>query len=149
MASIPSERIANIFIIHFIYYFLFYANLLPSFIPRSLNLHNRQANDCVAGKEEVLLKGVVVDVEAEKMEEEAVDLSVGIVGKNNYEEPESCRSAKDFLLGEEMEGDSTGRMEVEAGAHPLKINDSNNSCCPYHNCHHHHCLCHHHRRRRC
>jgi len=24
-----------------------------------------------------------------------------------------------------MEGDSTGRIEVEAGAHPLKINDSN------------------------
>ena len=45
------------FIIH---YFLFYANPLPSFIPRSLNLHNRQVDDCVAGEKEVLLKGVVV-----------------------------------------------------------------------------------------
>jgi len=35
----------------------------------------------VAGEEEVLLKGVVVDVEAEEMEEEAVDSSVGVVGK--------------------------------------------------------------------
>ena len=41
------------------------------------------------------------------------------------EEPESCGSAANFLLGKEMEGDLTGRMEVEAGAHPLKINDSN------------------------
>jgi len=32
------------------------------------------------GVEKVLLKGVVVDIEAEEMEEEAVDLSVGIVG---------------------------------------------------------------------
>jgi len=71
--------------------------------------------------EEVLLKGVVVDVEAEEMEEEAVDLLVGVVGKKKYEEPESCGSAADLSLGEEMEGDSTGRMEVEAGAHPLKI----------------------------
>ncbi len=42
-----------------------------------------------------------------------------------YEEPALCGSAANFLLGEEMEGDSTGRMEVEAGANPLKINDSN------------------------
>ena len=28
-----------------------------------------------------------------------------------------------------MEGDLTGRMEVEAGAHPLKINDSNKCHC--------------------
>jgi len=68
-----------------------------------------------------LLKGVVVDVEAEEIEEEAVDSSVGVVGKKNYEELESCRSAANFLLDEEMEGDSTGRMEVEAGAHPLKL----------------------------
>ena len=61
------------FIIHFIHYFLFYANPLPSFIPSSLNLHNRQVDDRTAGEEEVLLKGVVVDVEAEEMEEEAVD----------------------------------------------------------------------------
>ncbi len=45
--------------------------------------------------------------------------------QKNNEELESCGSAADFLLGEEMEGDSTGRMEVEAGAHPLKINDCN------------------------
>jgi len=113
---LPKKKGYYFFIIHFIYYFLFYANPLPSFIPHSLNLHNRQVNDRVAGKEEVLLKGVVVDVEAEEMEEEAVDLSFGIVGKKNYEEPESCGSAADFLLGEEMEGDSTGKMEVEVGA---------------------------------
>ncbi len=78
----PKKRGYYFFIIHFIYYFLFYdANPLPSFIPCSLNLHNRQVDDHVAGKEEVLLKGVVVDVEAEEMEEEAVDSSVGIVGK--------------------------------------------------------------------
>ena len=59
------------------------ANPLPSFIPHSLNLHNRQVDDRIAGEEEVLLKGVVVDVEAEEMEEEAVDSSVGVVGKKN------------------------------------------------------------------
>ena len=60
-----------------------------------------------------MLKGVVVDVEAEEMEEEAVDSSVGVVGKKNYEEPESCGSAADFLLGVEMERDPPGREEVE------------------------------------
>ena len=54
------ERGYYFFIIHFIYHFLFYAYPLPSFIPCSLNLHNRQVDDRVAGKEEVLLKGVVV-----------------------------------------------------------------------------------------
>jgi len=58
--------------------FFILCNPLPSFIPRSLNLHNRQVDDRVAGKEEVLLKGVVVGVEAEEMEEEAVDSLVGI-----------------------------------------------------------------------
>jgi len=43
-----------------------------------------------------LLKGVVVNAEAEEMEEEAVDSSVGVVGKNKYEEPESCGRAADF-----------------------------------------------------
>ena len=56
-------------------------NPLPSCIPCSLNLHNRQFDDLVVGEEEVLLKGVVVDVEAEEMEEEAVDSSVGVVGR--------------------------------------------------------------------
>ena len=93
----PKKRGYYFFIIHFIYYFLFYPNPLPSFIPRSLNLHNRQVDDRIAGNKEVLLKGVVVDVEAEEMEEEAVDLSVGVVGKKIYEEPESCGSAADFL----------------------------------------------------
>jgi len=69
----PNKRGYNFFIIHFIYYFVFNANPLPSSIPRSLNLHNRQVDDRIAGEEEVLLKGVVVDVEAEEMEEEAVD----------------------------------------------------------------------------
>ena len=57
---LPKKRGYYFFIIHFIYYFLFYANPLPSFIPCSLNLHNRQVDDHVAGEEEVLLKGVVV-----------------------------------------------------------------------------------------
>ena len=78
---LPKKRGYYFFIIHFIYYFLFYANPLPSFIPCSLNLHNRQVDDRIAGEEEVLLKGVVVDVEAEEMEEEAVDSSVGVVGR--------------------------------------------------------------------
>jgi len=78
---LPKKRGCYFFIIHFIYCFLFYANPLPSFIPCSLNLHNRQVDDHVAGEEEVLLKGVVVDVEAEEMEEEAVDSSVGVVGR--------------------------------------------------------------------
>ena len=59
-AVFAQEERLLFFIIHFIYYFLFYANPLPSFIPRSLNLHNRQVNDRIAGEEEVLLKVVVV-----------------------------------------------------------------------------------------
>ncbi len=47
--------------------------------------------------------------------EDVVDLSVGIVCKN-YEEPGPRGSAADFLLGEEMEGDSPGREEVEGDA---------------------------------
>jgi len=57
---LPKKRGYYFFIIHFICYFLFYANPLPSFNHRSLNLHNRQVDDPVAGEEEVLLKGVVV-----------------------------------------------------------------------------------------
>ena len=77
----PNKRGYNFFILLFIYYFLLYANPLPSSIPHSLNLHNRQVDDHVAGKEEVLLKGVVVDVEAEEMEEDAVDSLVSVVGR--------------------------------------------------------------------
>ena len=40
-----------------------------------------------------------------------VDLSVGV--PKRYEEPESCGSAADFLLGVEMERDPPGREEVE------------------------------------
>ena len=47
---------------NFISYFLFYANPLPSSIPRSLNLHNRQVDDCVAGEDEVMLEGGQVEV---------------------------------------------------------------------------------------
>jgi hypothetical protein len=36
--------------------------------------------------------------------------------KKNYEEPGPRGSAADFLLGEEMEGDPSGREEVEAAA---------------------------------
>ncbi len=65
---LPKKRGYYFFIIHFMYYFLFYANPLPSFIPHSLKIHNRQVDDHVACKEEVLLKGAVVDVDAEEME---------------------------------------------------------------------------------
>ena len=54
------RREVIIFYYSFYLLFLFYVNPLPSFIPHSLNLHNRQVDDHVAGEEEVLLKGVVV-----------------------------------------------------------------------------------------
>jgi hypothetical protein len=79
-----------------------------------------------------------VEVEAEEVAEDAG------VGQKNYEEPGPRGSAADFLLGEEMEGDPSGREEVEAAA--IKIND---------NCTHDgaisHCLTHHvlHKARRC
>jgi hypothetical protein len=68
------------FIIYLFIYF-FSANPLPSSITPPLNPHNRQVDDCVAGKEEVLIEGVEVEVEAE---EGAEDVRVG---QNNYEEP--------------------------------------------------------------
>jgi len=79
-------------------------------------IHNRQVDDCVADNEEILIKGGQVDVMAEEVEEDnGVDLSAGVVCKK-YEEPESCGSAADFLLGMEMEGDPPGRKEVEGDA---------------------------------
>ena len=109
--------------IYIIYYFLFYANPLPFLHPRSLNLHNRQVDDHVAGEEEeVLLEGVGMEMEAEEMGQ---DLPGGVVCQKNYEEPESCGSAADFLLGVEMEGDTSGREEVEAAVSSLEVNDSN------------------------
>ena len=100
---------------------LFSDNLLPSSIPPPLNPHNRQVDDCVAGKEEVLIEGVEVEVEAE-VEAEYVG-----VGKNIYEEPGPRGSAGNFLLDEEMEGDPPGREVVEGGGIDvlLEINDSN------------------------
>jgi hypothetical protein len=100
------------------FYYLFFnsifyrhdANPLPSSIPPPLNPHNRRVDDCVAGEEEVLIEGVEVEVEAEEVVEE-----VG-VGQKHYEEPGPRGSAADFLLGEEMEGDPSGREEVEAAA---------------------------------
>jgi len=54
-----------------------------------------------------------------------------------YEEPESCGSAADFLLGVEMEGDPPGRMEVEGDVLMavetdlfFNANDSNKCQCP-------------------
>ena len=41
---------------YYFYFLKFYANPLPSFIPRSLNLHNRQVDDCVAGEGEILIQ---------------------------------------------------------------------------------------------
>ncbi len=59
-----------------------------------------------------MIKGGQVEVEAEEVEEVVgVDSSVGVPKK--YEEPESCGSAADFLLGIEMESDLPGREEVE------------------------------------
>ena len=82
MTSIPSERIAvgggnddeqerllPFLLFIFIYDFLFSANLLPSSIPPPLNPHNRQVDDCVAGKDEALIEGVDVEVEAEEVAE--------------------------------------------------------------------------------
>ena len=99
---------------HYYYLFIFYSML--SFIPCSLNLHNRQVDDCVAGEEEVLIEGVEVEVEAE--EDVRVDLSVGV-----NDEPESCRSAANFLLCVEMEGDPSGREEEEEAA-SITINET-------------------------
>ena len=53
-----------------------------------------QVDDCIANMEEVLLKGVVVDVEAEEMKEEVVDSSVGIVGKTSSSELGGAATAK-------------------------------------------------------
>ena len=57
-----------------------------------------------------MIEGVEVEVEAEEVAED-----VG-VGQKHYEEPSPRGSAADFLLGEEMEGDPSGREEVEAAA---------------------------------
>ena len=46
-----------------------------------------------------------------------------------YEEPGPCGSAGIFLLGEQTEGDTPGREEVEAGSLSLEINDSNKCHC--------------------
>jgi hypothetical protein len=68
-----------------------------------------------------LIKGVEVEVEAEEVAEDVR------VGQKHYEEPGPRGSAADFLLGEEMEGDPSGREEVEAAA--IKIHDINKCQC--------------------
>jgi hypothetical protein len=96
MANLPCERIAvgggyadkQERLLPFLLLFLFiiiYSTLTPSsFIPCSLDLHIRQVDDCVADDKEVMLEGGQVDMQAEEVEEHVgVDLSVGIVGKNN------------------------------------------------------------------
>jgi hypothetical protein len=68
-------------------------------------------------------------MEAEVEVDNIVDLSVCVVCQK-YEEPELCGSAADFFLGEKMEGDTSGREDVEAGgSQSLKINDSNKCHC--------------------
>ena len=64
-------------------FIIFYSTLTPSsFIPRSLDLHIRQVDDCIADNKEVMLEGGQVDMQAEEVEEHVgVDLSVGVVGK--------------------------------------------------------------------
>ena len=119
MANLPCEHIAGgggyadeqERLLTFLLLFLFiiiYSTLTPSsFIPRSLDLHRQ------------------VDMQAEEVEEHVgVDLSVGVVGKKNYEEPE-CGSAANFLLGVEIEGDPPGRMEVEAGGAQCRLTGGN------------------------
>ena len=68
-----------------------------------------------------MIEGVEVEVEAEEVAEDVGEC------RKKYEEPGPHRSAADFLLGEEMEGDRLGREEVEAAA--IKINDSNKCQC--------------------
>ncbi len=87
-----------------------------------------------------MIEGVEVEVEAEEVAED-----VG-VGQNNYEEPGPRGSAADFLLGEEMEGDPSGREELEAAAinkphiHPNTIRSSQEQ----HRCSHNlWCICYH------
>ena len=97
MANLPCEHIAGgggdadeqERLLTFLLLFLFiiiYSTLTPSsFIPRSLDLHRQ------------------VDMQAEEVEEHVgVDLSVGVAGNINYEEPGSG-SAADFFLGVEIE----------------------------------------------
>ena len=63
-------------------------------------------------------------MDAELEGEEIVqDLSVGVVCKKNYEEPESCGSAADFLLGVEMEGQHPVEEKVEGDDPILMIDD--------------------------
>ena len=100
----------------FLLLFLFiiiYSLLTPSsFIPRSLDLYIRQVDDCIADNKEVMLEGGQVDMQAEEVEEHVgVDLSVGIVGKIFYEEPE-CGSAANFLLGVEIESNERETVPV-------------------------------------
>jgi hypothetical protein len=61
---------------YFYFYYLFYYSIsmvLTPYPPPSLP-HNRRVDDCVAGKEEVLIEGVEVEVEAEEVAE---DVGVG------------------------------------------------------------------------
>jgi len=60
----------------FYLFFIFYSTLTPSsFISRSLDLHIRQVDDCVADDKEVMLEGGQVDMQAEEVEEHVgVDL---------------------------------------------------------------------------
>ncbi len=71
-----------------------------------------------------MLEGGEVEMEAEV--EDVIDLLVGNVCKN-YEEPGPRGSAAIFLLGEEMEGDSPGREEVEGDALMVVFYNSNDA----------------------
>ena len=81
----PQNRGYYSIIICYLFYFSCYANPLPSFIPHSLNLHNRQVDNHGVGEDEVLLEGVDAGMaEAEETEEMGQNLSVSVVLKKNY-----------------------------------------------------------------
>jgi hypothetical protein len=81
---------------YFVYLQFFIILSYQSFVPSSLNLHNRLVENCGAGKEEVMLEA---DTKMEARTEESKDLLVCIVCKNQHEEPGKHGSAAHFFIG--------------------------------------------------
>jgi hypothetical protein len=99
------------------------ATPLPSSIPPPLNPHhNRQFDDCVAGEEEVLIKGGEVEVEAEEMAE-YISVGGGIMRNRAHAEA----LAIFYLTRTWRETRREGRWwRVGELMFFLEINDSNN-----------------------